>query len=189
MANGNRKKLKIHWKAHKKNHEYIDLIPYEWFEHDVDGEDKRYSITDLRERYVTKARCKISVSGNQATLYYGGSNKKHNKRKGIWIGTTQVTFRGENRSGVRKVEWEDEHNFIDFFIFFIKYIFYIHNFLYEYAGTILVGNRRSKWTRAARTKKVRTIPRAGCLVYRPNKTVARGAGRDADRCGDRLVVR
>ena len=128
MANRNRKKLKIHWKAHKKTDEYIDLIPYKWFEHDVDDEDKRYSITDLRGRYATEARCKVSVSGSQATLYYGGSNEKYNKRKGIYIGTTRVTFRGENRSGVRKVEWEDEHNFMDFFIFFIKYIFYIHVF-------------------------------------------------------------
>ena len=124
MANRNLKKLKIHWEPPE---EYIDLIPYKWFER-KGVRDKCYSITWPCGRPATQARCKISVSGSQATLYYGGSNKNYNISQDISIGTTHVTFYDKSRSGVRKVEWEDEHNFMDFFIFFIKYIFYIHIF-------------------------------------------------------------
>ena len=120
MANRSHITLKIHWNV--PGYKYIDLIPYEWFRHDVDGEDKRYSITDPRGRHVTQARCKISASGSQATLYYGGSNKHYNERREISIGTTRVTFYDKSRSGVHKVEWEDEKNLIEFFIDFIKNI-------------------------------------------------------------------
>ena len=120
MANRSHIILKIHW--NEPGYEYIDLIPYEWFRHDVDDEDKCYSITNPRGRRVTQARCKISVSGSQATLYYGGSNKHYNERRRISIGTTRVTFHEKSRNGVHKVEWEDEKNLIEFFIYFIKNI-------------------------------------------------------------------
>ena len=186
MANRNRKKLKIHWEPPD---EYIDLIPYEWFGHDVVDEDKCYSITWPCGRPATQARCKISVSGSQATLYYGGSNKNYNDRRDISIGTTRVTFHDKSRSGVHKVEWEDEQNLIRFLHVFYK--IYISYFQYKSDRRILVGNRRNRWTKAARTRKVRTIPRADFFVYRTNKAVARGAdhGRNADRCGEHPVVR
>lgn len=112
MANGNRKTLKIHWKADEKDREYIDLIPYKWFKHDVDDEDKHYPITGIRGNFLTEARCQITVSRSQAqaTLYYDGKNKEYNISQEINIGTTRVTFRGESRSGVRRVEWKGERD-------------------------------------------------------------------------------
>lgn len=120
MANRSHIIFKIHWNV--PGYKYIDYIPYEWFRNDLDDEGKYYSITDPRGRCVTQARCKISVLGNQASLYYGGSNRNYNDRRKISIGTTRLKFHDNNRNGIHKVEWEDEKNFIEFFSYFIQNI-------------------------------------------------------------------
>lgn len=106
MAKRSRKVLKILWKKTPIG-TFVDNIPYEWFEHDVD-EDKRYAIYHASGEYATMARVKFRVSENWAILYYGGKNRKYNLNHDIDIGTTRVIFRDETRSVVYKVRWKDE---------------------------------------------------------------------------------
>lgn len=104
MSDGNRAILKIRW----DNSEAVDLIPYEWFGHDVVDEDRCYIITGPRGGNKTKAKCKIEVSENKANLYFGGDNEEYNRRQRIIIGTTRITFHDDVRGGVCKVEWKDD---------------------------------------------------------------------------------
>ena len=104
MSDRNRAILKIRW----DNPEVIDLIPYEWFGHDVNEEDRSYIITVPHEGDRTKAKCTVRVSDNQAYLYYGGDNKEYNESREIIIGTTRLTFYDAMRGGVRKIEWKNE---------------------------------------------------------------------------------
>lgn len=107
MAKRNPKTLKIRWRDDEGDPRYIDPIPYEWFRDRVVNEDRTYHFTNLHRGGRIRAICRINISENTATLYYGPDNNEQ-----VHIGTTRVTFDDKRRRRVRRVEWkwDGEHD-------------------------------------------------------------------------------
>ena len=105
MVDGNRAILKIRWKDLGR----IDCIPYEWFGKDEILKRKFHPTTGLRGGNREDAICRVEISGDRADLHYGGDHEQENRRNGMFIGTTRVTFHDPSRDGVRTVDWLDEN--------------------------------------------------------------------------------
>ena len=86
----------------------IDFIPYKWFAKLGNLNNVSHEITDPRGGRRSLLRCNVTISENQAHLYYGGIHEEYNNQNRIDIGTTRITFHDGSRNGVCNVEWNPD---------------------------------------------------------------------------------
>ena len=110
MVDGNRAIWKIWWARLRR----FDCIPHEWFGKEGTLEYESHLTTGPRGGDRVDAICRVCVWEDRADLNYGGNHEQQNRRNGVFIGTTQVTFYDLSRDGIHTVEWRGNNGEIYF---------------------------------------------------------------------------